>query len=116
MPLKNGSLVTRGFISMKFTVNGLKWCMEYVSADNISMNNDGGKFLGLTEYDKQYISIRTELSQHLTRQTVIHELSHCFLFSYGISCDWYDEEQVCNFIGSYADQIIRITDKFMKGS
>lgn len=115
MRLKNGSLVTRGFISMKFNVNGLGWCIEYVPEDKVYMNEHGGMFFGLTEYNKQFISIREGLSKQMTRQTVIHELCHCFLFSYGISCDWYDEEQICNFFGSFADQIIRIADKFMKG-
>lgn len=101
---------------MKFTVNNLKWCIEYVSADSISMNNNNGLFFGLTEYDSQHISIRSGLTKEMTRQTVVHELCHCFLFSYGITCDWYDEEQVCNFFGSHADMIIGIADKFMKGS
>ena len=101
---------------MKFTVNGLKWVIEYVNADSTSMNNSNGLFLGLTEYDSQHISIRTGLSEGLTRQTVIHELCHCFLFSFGMTCDWYDEEQMCNFFGSHADMIIGIADKFMKGS
>lgn len=101
---------------MKFTVNCLKWVIEYVNADSIVMNNSNGLFLGLTEYDSQHISIRSGLSKEMTRQTVVHELCHCFLFSYGITCDWYDEEQVCNFFGSHADVIISIADKFMKGS
>lgn len=115
MRLKNGSLVIHGYIDMKFTVNGLKWDMEYVDADTVRMNEDGGKFLGLTEYDTQTISIRTGLSKQLTRQAVIHELCHCFLFSLGISCDWYDEEQVCNFFGSHADAMMGVAERFMKG-
>lgn len=101
---------------MKFVVNNLKWFIEYVSADSISMNNSNGLFLGLTEYDSQHISIRSGLSKEMTRSTVIHELCHCFLFIYGMTCDWYDEEQVCNFFGSHADIIMDITNKFMKGS
>lgn len=101
---------------MKFIVNNLKWVIEYVNADSTSMNNSNGLFLGLTEYDIQHISIRSGLTKEMTRQTVVHELCHCFLFSYGITCDWYDEEQVCNFFGSHADMITSLTDKFMKGS
>ena len=54
------------------------------------------------------------MTKELTRSTVIHELCHCFLFSFGFCAESYDEEAVCNLFGSHADAILDLTDKFMK--
>ena len=99
---------------MKFIVNKLEWSIKHVNEDKVLLNHEDETFLGLTDYIKQTISIRKGMSEQLTRQTVIHELCHCFLFSFGISTESYDEEQVCNFFGSHADTILDLTDKFMK--
>lgn len=99
---------------MKFTVNRLEWSMIFTDADKAFLNQNDDAFLGLTEYLDQSISIRKGMSEQMTRSTVIHELCHCFLFSFGFCAESYDEEQVCNFFGSHADAILDLTDKFMK--
>ena len=99
---------------MKFTVNNLDWEMNFEDGDKVHLNQDNETILGLTEYIDQKISIRNGLSQRLTRSTVIHELCHCFLFSFGFCADSYDEEAVCNLFGSHADAILSLTDKFLK--
>lgn len=99
---------------MKFTVNNLDWEMNFEDGDKVHLNQDNETILGLTEYIDQKISIRNGLSQRLTRSTVIHELCHCFLFSFGFCADSYDEEAVCNLFGSHADTILSLTDKFLK--
>ena len=99
---------------MKFTVNNLDWEMNFEDGDKVHLNQDNETILGLTEYIDQKISIRNGLSQRLTRLTVIHELCHCFLFSFGFCADSYDEEAVCNLFGSHADAILSLTDKFLK--
>lgn len=99
---------------MKFTVNNLDWEMNFEDDDKVHLNQNNETILGLTEYIDQKISIRNGLSQRLTRSTVIHELCHCFLFSFGFCADSYDEEAVCNLFGSHADAILSLTDKFLK--
>lgn len=99
---------------MEFKVNNLTWQMEYVDADKVSMNHEGDIYFGLTEYVPQKISIRTQMSAELTREAVIHELTHCFLFSYGIEGgENFDEESACRFMGAHADSIVKLADKFM---
>lgn len=86
-----------------------------VDEEKVYMYGDDDKInLGITEYVKQSISIRENMSEELTRETVIHELCHCFMFSHGFCNGIYDEEQICTFFGTYADQILDIADKFMK--
>ena len=99
---------------MKFTVNKLDWNIEYIDADNVQVNNEDGCFLGLTDYLEQKIIIRTGLTEQMTRQTVVHELVHCFLMSHAVHTSCYDEEQICNFLGAYIDDIMELTNKFMK--
>ena len=118
MHWKSSSLETSGCIrkgsEMKFTVNNLEWEMKYEDADKVHLNSDDNTFLGLTEYIEQTISIRNGMSKQLTRTTVIHELCHCFLFSFGFNADSYSEEAMCNLFGSHADMILSLTDKFLK--
>lgn len=99
---------------MKFTANKLEWSIEYIDADNVQVNNEDGCFLGLTDYLEQKIIIRSGMTEQMTRQTVIHELCHCFMMSFAVHTNCYDEEQICNFIGAYLDDISELTDKFMK--
>ena len=97
---------------MKFIVNGYDWEITFVNGNEPKMNADGKLQFGLTEFIEQKISIRDDLSDRATRTTVIHELSHCFLFVYGIDSGVYDEEAMCNFLGNYADAIISLADRF----
>lgn len=97
---------------MNFTVNGLHWHMSYANADLAELNPDDNAYLGLTKYISQTILIRSDLSHELTRRTVIHELVHCFLFSFGMQTDKYDEEQLCNFVEAHMDAILDITNHF----
>lgn len=106
--------MTLGIISMEFTVNKLNWKMEYIDSENVQVNNEDGCFLGVTDFIDQRIIIRKGLTEQMTRQTVIHELCHCFLMSYAVHTSCYDEEQVCNFLGAYIDDILELTNKFMK--
>ncbi len=99
---------------MKFLVNKLDWEMDFEEGDKIHLNKGEVVYLGLTDYVNQKISIRNGLSQQLTRSTVIHELCHCFLFSFGFNADSYTEEAVCNLFGSHAEAILSLTDRFLK--
>ena len=99
---------------MNFVVNNLEWTMNFVDADKAFLNENGNTILGLTEYVSQTISIRKGMSEQLTRNTVIHELCHCFLFSFGFCSESYDEEAICNLFGSHADSILELTDEFME--
>lgn len=101
---------------MKFKANNLTWDIDYVESDKTLINNEHGIYLGLCEYIPQRISIRSGMTKEMTRETVIHELVHCFLFSFGnYGRTEINEEQVCNFVGSHIDKIIEVADKFLKG-
>lgn len=69
-------------------------------------------YFGLCEYDKARINIRKKQTVEVMRSTVIHELVHAFLFSYGVEVT--DNEEMCNFFGAFGDEIIKLTDEIMK--
>lgn len=99
---------------MTIKVNGYKWKVEFVDGEIEKMHPDSDHYnLGLTEYCEGIISIRKGMSKETTRSTVIHELIHAFLFSYGYAVE--SEEAMCNFFGSQADRIMKITNEIMKG-
>lgn len=99
---------------MKFKINNLEWSIDYLGENDKKLNGTDWITFGLTECVTQTITIRTGMSERLTRETVIHELCHAFLFSTGNQgSDGYTSEQLCNFFGSWADEIMKIADAFL---
>lgn len=99
---------------MDILINNLTWHIDFIDDDKIQMNGENGSiFFGKTEYIPQTILIRRELSKEATRTTIIHELTHCYLYSYGMSKVDFNEEFVCDFVGIYADEIIKVTDRVL---
>lgn len=138
MPLKNTSKRAKvGYISNKLETNTLKplvfwgflnyevmkimkikihndiWKVEMVDADAKKMNPDEDHYnFGLTEYKELLISIMAGRCASVTRSTVIHELVHAFMFSYGHAVE--SEEAMCDFFGVHGDEIIYFADQIMK--
>lgn len=99
---------------MKIQIHNNVWTVMLVSEKEKKMNPDEDSiYLGLTEYDKLIINIREGLAKSVTRATVIHELTHAFMFSYANYVE--GEEQMCDFFGVHGDEIIALTNKIMKG-
>lgn len=98
---------------MYIKINGDIWLVRTVEGKKKKMNPEPGKIrLGLTEYLNGVINIRKGMTENVTRSTVIHELVHAFIFSYGHSVD--GEEPMCNFFGAHGDDIIHLTDEIME--
>ena len=99
--------------SMKIKIHKDVWKVKLTGGDKKKMTPDEKSYnLGLTEYGKQTINIRKGLSLSVARSTVIHELVHVFLFSYGNTVE--GEEQMCDFFGVHADDILTLTDQIME--
>ena len=99
---------------MTVYINGYPFEVVLVDGNIEKMNPDNDHYnLGLTEYLDQTINIRKGMSEVITRSTVIHELIHAFIFAFGYTVE--SEEAMCNFFGSQADEIMKLTDEIMKG-
>ena len=91
---------------MKIKINNYLFEVEMVDGDIEKMNPDNDHInLGLTEFVESKISIRKNMSEHLTRVTIIHE----FAFGYTVN----DEEAMCQFFGARADEIMQLANEIM---
>lgn len=98
---------------MKIKIHNDIWKVKLVASDAKKMNPSENSFnFGLTEYLKLQINIRSGIPESVARPTIIHELTHAFLFSYGNKVE--GEEQMCEFYGVHGDEIITLTDRIMK--
>lgn len=71
--------------------------------------------LGITDPARQRIAIHKDLPQQQKRRTLVHELAHAYLFSYGIrSGAGFDEEAICDFVSIYGREIIAAADMIGK--
>lgn len=94
---------------MIVTINNFNWNVSFVKSF------DKEKF-GTTRYLTQEIQVLDSLSREETRRTLIHELTHAFINSYGFGqVDEWGTEVVCDFISTYADSIVKMTDEVIKG-
>lgn len=110
---------------MIFKMNERVWEIKELSQEEIremykNYKYDGepgtGKYFGLTYFDKQLIVIDKDLHPEQKKQTLLHELMHCYLGSYcfASSHDNYTEEDLCN-LSSNSHQIIHnIVEKYFR--
>lgn len=99
---------------MKIKINGLVWTVKNEDANHPDLQNSrGNPCFGVTDYTKQTITLRNDMSKELYRQTVAHELLHAYTFSFGVHlfADEETEEPVADFIGSHIDKIWEHTNK-----
>ena len=102
---------------MKFEMNNRNWEIKEVSQEKLREfeNDKKGEltYFGLTVYDKQTIYIWEELHPQQKRQTIIHELFHCYVGCYySFQETVYTEELVCNLVGNSHDIIHEIVERY----
>ncbi len=88
------------------SVNNLSWEIKEVSY--IDITNEG--ILGLCIPSQQSILILNSICLEKKRQTLIHELCHAFMSETQIKTHGYDDEDFCNFVSFYGEEIITIAN------
>lgn len=99
---------------MRIKINELKWKVKIADSESELLVLDGEKCLGITYFNEMMIVVDADLDDELFAQTVVHELAHAFLYSYGIHLCTDDEEAVCDFMGAYLIRIYKLTKKIVK--
>lgn len=99
---------------MLIKINDLKWQVQFADRDNERLILDDDKCLGVTYFDELQIFLSNDMPDELCKQTIIHELTHAFIFSYGIHLHSDDEEGVCDFVGTYLSKIYDLTNKIIE--
>ena len=108
---------------MKFKMNDRTWEIIELSQEEIrkkykEYKYDGepqdGRYFGLTYMDSQKIYIDKDLHIEQKRQTLLHELMHCYIGCYLFNHDNYTEEHICNISANSHDIIHKIVDDYFK--
>lgn len=96
-------------------INGVIWNIIFISPySNLLKRSDGSVTVGMTDCDTKMICIADNVYGEFLRKVLCHELTHAYIYSYGIFLDIAQEEMVCDLLATYARDIIRITDEVYK--
>ena len=97
---------------MKIKIHDLTWEVKFVCG--IDCDEDM-EVSGATMKMQQLIVIDITVPKEMLRRTIVHELVHAFIWTYGLeNSKPFSEEQVCNFFETYYQDIIKLTDKILK--
>jgi hypothetical protein len=101
---------------MKIKVKDYEYTIiEVDDTDGDFYKNGDLKLYGQARFVDQIIKIYKDLSPIRKRQTLIHELTHVFIdvfLSGQAQRNKYNEEDICCFIATYSEDILRIVDKY----
>lgn len=107
---------------MKFKMNGRTWEIKELSQEEIKQHiieykYDGqpadGRYYGQTYFDEQIIYLDRDMHEEQKRQTLMHELGHCYIGSFITHQNKeYDEETVVNLISNSHDIIHKIVEDY----
>ncbi len=90
------------------TINGVRWAVHSCGADADELEVEGDEVFGITKFATAEIFVRNEkMSEDIIYRTIKHELGHAYLYSYGMIAETMDEEDICNFLESHAEHLIR---------
>lgn len=109
---------------MTFKMNDRTWEIKEISQEEIRQHMeyykyDGkpseiGKYYGQTYFDEQIIYIDKDLHIEQKRQTLLHELMHCYIGCYLYEFKSFDEEDLCNISANSHDIIHKIVEDYFK--
>ena len=102
---------------MKVEINNLIWEISIVPNTNPELIINGYAAAGTTWHMTQKIYLSADLTKDTVRSVISHELAHAFLCSTQIRPtkeaeeEHYSEEEMCNFVSMWGEQIFTLTDK-----
>lgn len=110
---------------MKFKMNNREWEIIELSQEEIrkyieEYKYDGqpeekGKYFGQTYFDEQKIYLDKDLHKDQKRQTLMHELMHCYIGSYlATNNNGYSEEYLCDISANSHDIIHKIVEDYFR--
>ena len=110
---------------MKFEMNNRQWEIIELSQDEIQQHisdykYDGepeiGRYFGQTYFSEEKIYIDKDLNIGQKKQTLMHELMHCYIGCYLYHGENYTEEDICNISACSHNIIHEIVEKYFNRS
>lgn len=102
---------------MTCKINNRKWKIILVDDDNkaLDRNEDEESVCGITKFAKASIFINKDIDNAVMLDTIIHELTHAYLFVYGFGqVENFTEEMVCDIMGAYAVDIVKTANEILE--
>ena len=90
-----------------YKINNLEWKVTYVLTFD---DDEEEETFGQTIFKDLEIQILQGLNYDVKKRTLIHEVTHAFIFSYGLDQTSIDEEFLCRFMESHAQKILETVD------
>lgn len=102
---------------MRVNVNDVEWSIIFVEPNSNDLRRDDGSItLGVCDSNVKCIFISNALRGSLYEKVLIHELTHAWIFSYGIYLTLDQEEFVCEFVSNYGRGILSMADELISAS
>lgn len=108
-------------MELTFICNNSKWKIIEQSTQTLvdkynSENEEPTTFaFGVTIYPKHEIWINKEMCEEQKIKTLKHELTHCYIWNYGLyNIPHYTEEMVCDLVSSINDFINKVIQVYEK--
>ena len=106
---------------VEFYINNDKWIIEEKPKDLLfkiyknEIDEEAYYVFGLTIKSEHKIYINKEMCKEQKIKTLKHELTHCYIWNYGLyNVPNFNEEMVCDLVSSINDFINDIVGKFKK--
>lgn len=102
------------------TINGNVWAIKLVDDTAIKIAYTTGKIkkkealYGLTVYGKSTIYLNSEYLQdiQMLKKILKHELTHAIIWEFSMDKEAFNEEEICDFMGSYADMVVNLANQW----
>lgn len=101
---------------VKIAINNLTWKVYFVKNgdSHLEQNENEQNVCGITHFSDLKIYINKDINYDLIERTIRHELTHAYLFSYGMGqYETFTEENVCDIVETYGKSICLATDVLM---
>ena len=99
---------------MEFVINGSMWRLQFVKPSNKHLQrSDKSWTIGVSDNNIKTVFIANNLSDHLQRKVLIHELTHVHAMEYNYYMPIEVEEIVADFMSMYGTDIVYIADDIL---
>lgn len=107
---------------MNFLMNNRIWTILEISKEDIitlykqeTKDENIETVYGLTSYGNNVIYLNQDMCEDMKKQTLMHELMHCYIKEYvSLSIEEFDEEMLCNISANSHNIIHEIVEKYFK--
>lgn len=98
-------------------INNHEWEIVECEADDEGLIVNGTPRHASCWYEKNKIYVWKELIASRKMHSIIHELTHAHIESYGLfAFETFDHEQLCEFMGAHAENIVTMAICYMNES